>query len=384
MCRREVPCPPTKWQLGMIASQAAVAPDRQTRAARNCRDLAFVVMSGPATQRHGWVWCAAAAVLFGAATPFTKLLVGHVGSVALAGLLYLGAALAVAPLTVKEHRKSANAQQRSRLLLAVVVGGGVAPVLLVLALDRTTAGTVALLLNLELVATAAIAWAFLHEHIGRRSLLGIVGVFAGSLVLTGMGGTGLAVGALLVTGACVCWGIDNAVTASLDAYSPKRITLTKGVVAGSVNLALGVALTGLPAIHVVLEALAIGAVGYGLSITMWITGARLVGAARGQAIFALSPFVGATLSWPINGDTISVRMAVAFGISLTGVVVVGTAHHVHRHRHAEIEHSHAIDSGDPHHTTGAIDIIDGEQHRHHALTHGHDHLPDVHHRHTHH
>ncbi|MGZ4673829.1 MAG: hypothetical protein ACXWBO_14705 [Ilumatobacteraceae bacterium] len=40
------------------------------------------------TQRNGWAWCALAAVLFGAATPATKLIVDHVGAVTLAGLLY--------------------------------------------------------------------------------------------------------------------------------------------------------------------------------------------------------------------------------------------------------------------------------------------------------
>ncbi|HEY4334009.1 MAG TPA: DMT family transporter, partial [Ilumatobacteraceae bacterium] len=259
-------------------------------------------MATTLTQRRGWVWCAAAALLFGAATPLTKLLVHDSGSVSVAGLLYLGAALAVGPFVIHERRPSATAGQRGRLMLAVVVGGGVAPVLLVLALDRTPAGTVALLLNLELVATAVIAWAFLHEHIGRRSLLGIAVVVSGSIVLTGAGGSRLAVGAVLVAGTCVCWGIDNAVTASLDVYSPKRITATKGLVAGSVNFALGIAIAGAPPIHVVIGALAIGAIGYGVSITLWITGARLIGAARGQTIFALAPFVGATLAWPINGD----------------------------------------------------------------------------------
>ena len=255
--------------------------------------------------------------------------------------------------------------------------------LLVLALDRTPAGTVALLLNLELVATAVIASVFLREHIGRRSLLGIAVVLVGSVVLTGTGGTSVVVGELLVAGACLCWGIDNAVTAGLDAYSPKRITTAKGIVAGSVNLALGLALTGAPPVHVVLAALAIGAIGYGASITLWITGARLIGAARGQAIFALAPFIGAALSWAINGDGLSTRIAVAFGISLLGVIIVGTAHHAHAHQHTAIEHAHAIDPTEIHHTPEAIEIIEGDYHRHLALAHNHPHLPDIHHRHPH-
>jgi drug/metabolite transporter (DMT)-like permease len=340
-------------------------------------------VAGSSSQRYGWGWCAGAAVLFGAATPAIKLLVDDVGAVTLAGLLYLGAAIAVAPVALRDPRPRATTQQRSKLALAVVVGGGVAPVLLVLALDRTTAATVSLLLNLELVATALIAWLFLHEHIGRRAAIGIGTVVAGGVILAGTSGAGVAPGALLVVGACVCWGIDNAITASLDAYSPARITLTKGLVAGSVNLALGMVLTGLPIARVVLIALGVGALGYGASITMWITGARQVGAARGQAIFALAPFIGALLAWPLIGEQLTGTLAIAFAVSLTGVLLVASADHAHPHVHEGVEHTHPIDPTDPHHAAGAIEVVQGHQHRHLVLTHAHDHLPDIHHRHTH-
>ena len=340
---------------------------------------------GRLTQRNGWLWCALAAALFGASTPMTKLLVGDVGPVTLAGLLYLGAALAVSPVVARGRRPAiGDRRQRSRLLLAVIVGGGVAPVLLTLALDRTPAATVSLLLNLELVATAVIARAFLGEHIGRRAALGILVVVSGGIVLAGTSGAGIAAGGVLVVGACACWGIDNALTASLDGYSPARITLTKGAVAGSVNVALGLALDGLPAARLVLVALAIGAFGYGLSITSWITGARLVGAARGQAIFALAPFVGSLLAWPINDERPTGSLLVAFALSLAGVLIVSTTRHSHTHRHDVIEHSHAIDTADPHHTREAIDVLGGDQHhRHLPLDQHHEHLPDIHHRHSH-
>ena len=335
------------------------------------------------TQRHGWAWCALAALLFGAATPAIKLLVDHVGSVTLAGLLYVGAAAAVTPVVLRQQRQVGTLQQRSRLLLAVTLGGGLAPVLLVLALDRTPAGTVSLFLNLELVATAVIARVFLQEHIGRRAGFGIVMVVLGGVILAGASDSGIATGALLVAATCVCWGIDNAITASLDSYTPAQITLVKGLVAGSVNLTLGLSLDGVPAAKFAIAAVAIGAVGYGVSIAMWITGARLVGAARGQVIFALAPFVGAVLAWPINGDPLLTTTVVAFTLSLIGVLVVGSGHHGHRHVHAVIEHAHPIDSGDPHHGPGAIEILSGTEHRHLAIAHEHEHLPDIHHRHSH-
>jgi drug/metabolite transporter (DMT)-like permease len=336
-----------------------------------------------ATQRNGWAWCALSAVLFGAATPATKLVVDHVGAVTLAGLLYLGAAAAVAPFALREQRSTASHRQRSRLMIAVAVGGGLAPVLLVLALDRTPAGTVSLFLNLELVATAVIARVFLQEQIGRRAGLGIVIVVLGGVILAGTSDAGVAVGAVLVAATCVCWGIDNAITASLDSYTPSQITLAKGVVAGSVNLVLGLVLDGAPVARFVVAALGIGAVGYGVSIAMWITGARLVGAARGQVIFALAPFIGALLAWPVNGDRLTETTVVAFTVSLVGVVLVATSHHGHFHRHEPMEHAHPIDPSDPHHRSDAIEVLSGTQHRHLAVSHEHEHLPDIHHRHVH-
>lgn len=335
------------------------------------------------SQRYGWAWCAVAAVLFGAATPATKLIVNQVGAVALAGLLYLGAAAAATPFAFREHRTTASLRQRLRLLIAVAFGGGLAPVLLVLALDRTPAGTVSLFLNLELVVTAVLARVFLQEHIGRRAGFGIVVVALGGVILAGTADAGIVGGAALVAATCVCWGIDNAITASLDSYTPSQITLTKGVVAGSVNLTLGLFLHEAPAAQYIFAAVAIGAVGYGLSITMWITGARLVGAARGQVIFALAPFIGALLAWPVNGDRLTATIMIAFAVSLVGVVVVATSRHAHSHVHEIREHAHPIDSTDPHHSAGTIEILGGTRHRHLVLSHEHAHLPDIHHRHVH-
>jgi drug/metabolite transporter (DMT)-like permease len=208
-------------------------------------------------------------------------------------------------------------------------------------------------------------------------------VVLGGVILAGTSASGVAAGALLVAATCVCWGVDNAITASLDGYTPSQITFAKGVVAGSVNLVLGIALHGIPEARFIVAALAIGALGYGLSITMWITGARLVGAARGQVIFALAPFIGALLAWPINGDRLTPTIMVAFMVSLVGVVVVATGHHSHVHTHEMKEHAHPIDPADPHHRDDVIEVLDGTHHRHLVMSHSHDHLPDIHHRHAH-
>ena len=197
-----------------------------------------------ATQRNGWAWCALAAVLFGAATPATKLVVDNAGSVALAGLLYVGAAGAVAPFALREQRSTATSRQRARLFLAAGFGGGLASVLLILALDRIPAGTVSLFLDLELLAAVVIARMFLQEHIGRRAGLGSVVVVLGGVVLGGVILRRHLVFSCRHRRApcrrdmCVL-GIDNAITANLDSYTPSQITLVKGLVAGTVNLLFG-------------------------------------------------------------------------------------------------------------------------------------------------
>ena len=70
----------------------------------------------------------------------------------LAGLLYVGAALAVLPVVAVVARPTRAAIGRGlpRLAVAVVAGGAVGPVLLALGLRRTSAATASLLLNLEL------------------------------------------------------------------------------------------------------------------------------------------------------------------------------------------------------------------------------------------
>ncbi len=332
---------------------------------------------------NGWLWCAAAAVLFGAATPATKLVVDEVGAVTLAGLLYLGAAGAVAPIAVRDRRSASSRRQWLQLLVAVGLGGGLAPVLLVSALNRAPAGTVSLFLNLELVATAVIARLFLREQIGRRAGLGIVIVAAGGVLLAGSSTAAASTGALLAVGACVCWGVDNAITASLDSFRPSQVTMIKGLVAGSVNLALGTTLEDTPALGSVVAALAIGALGYGVSITVWITGARLLGAARGQAVFALAPFIGAVLAWPVNGERLGATAGGAFALSLVGVIIVGTSRHDHGHTHQPLVHRHSFDPSDPHHGPDAIVVDHDGAHRHLERGHDHPHLPDIHHRHLH-
>ena len=339
---------------------------------------------------RGWLLCGLAAVLFGASTPFAKLLADDAGPDTLAGFLYLGAGLSVLPVLARARTEGGGRRRAwDRLVVAVVLGGGVAPVCVVLALQRVPAPTVSLLLNLELAATVLIAWLLLREHVGRSVVLGVGCIVGASVLLGGTTPGGAGPATLLVALACLCWGVDNSVTAALDTFTPAQITAAKGWVAGPVNVALGLALgqaTG--GVGVAFAALAVGALGYGLSITMWIAGARAIGASRGQAIFATAPFVGALVARPVAGDAISTAGWLAMALAALGVSLTMGRGHGHEHVHVPVAHVHRH-RHDRHHRHGHEDPSIGEDtvhthwHEHERVRHVHPHEPDLHHRHRH-
>jgi drug/metabolite transporter (DMT)-like permease len=191
---------------------------------------------------------------------------------------------------------------------------------------------------------------------------------------------------LFIAGACFCWGVDNNVTAKLDELAPAHITLVKGVIAGGANLAIGLALGGLPAGWPILGALLVGGFGYGASITLWIAGARDLGAARGQLVFATAPFVGAIVAWTVFADPLRGREVAALAIAAVGVSFVLHSDHLHEHHHHAIEHDHEHVHDDGHHDhphPGETAVRHQHMHRHEELVHAHPHVPDLHHRHDH-
>lgn len=340
--------------------------------------------------RVGAVRCLLAAVLFGASAPAASELAGDVPSLVLAGLLYIGAGLAVVPSVARTPPTAAALRRDWRpALVAVVAGGALGPALLVAGLARAAAATASILLNLELAATVLLAAAVFREHIGRRVVAGAALVTMAGAVLTWEPGAELSIGALLIAGACLAWGLDNGVTAKIDHLSPEQVVLLKGFVAGFANLALGFALadggTDISASQI-LAALAIGAAGYGASIVLWVKGARDLGAARGQVIFAAAPFIGAVIAWSVLGESVSVAQLLAVAIAAAGVGVSLESAHDHSHAHEAMDHEHEHSHDDGHHDQHHDEPVAGRHthaHQHAPLEHHHPHVPDLHHRHRH-
>lgn len=334
--------------------------------------------------------CLVAALLFGASTPASKALLGSVGPLTLAGLLYLGGALAVLPLSFRggsvELRR--DPRQRRLLALAVLFGGGVGPVVMLLGLKAASAASVSLWLNTETVATAVLAWAFFHEHLDRRTMVAVALVLVGGLLLAAPSGSvGWRAGALVAL-ACACWGLDNNLTAVISGFTPAQTTVVKGLGAGTVNLVLGLSLEGArPGVGLVAAALAVGAVSYGFSIMLYISGAQQLGASRSQLIFSTSPFLGVFLAWTLLREPIGLFQVGAAAVMASGLYFLLTARHEHGHSHEAMTHTHSHSHDDGHHDH----IHPGlpawvrhtHPHRHVPLTHTHPHVPDLHHRHKH-
>ncbi len=340
--------------------------------------------------RAGVLRCLLAAVLFGASAPAASELAGDAPSLVLAGLLYVGAGLAVIPSVVRSPPTLVVLKRDWRpALVAVIAGGAVGPALLVEGLARAPAATASILLNLELAATVLLAATIFKEYLGRRVVLGAALVTGAGVILTWQPGATLSFGALLIAAACCAWGIDNGVTAKIDQLSPEHVVLLKGFVAGTANLALGLmAAGGVTDISIgqVLSALVIGAWGYGASIVLWVKGARDLGAARGQVIFAAAPFIGALIAWVVLGEPVTIAQIIAVAIAATGVAVSIESAHSHEHSHEEMEHDHEHTHDDEHHAhshNGSDAGRHSHMHNHRRVVHSHPHVPDLHHRHRH-
>lgn len=329
------------------------------------------------------LWCLLAAALFGASTPVSKALLGGLGPISLAGLLYLGAALATAPAAIG---RPWDRSELRRLLGAVVFGGVLGPVLVLLGLRLAPAGSVALWLNLEAPATALLGWAFFREHIGARTWIAAALTWGASVLLVGPAGGGGWQAALLVAAGCLAWGLDNNLTAVIERLTPAQTTFAKGLVAGSVNLGLGLLLETPPTqTGPVLGALAVGTLSYGASIGLYVAGAQQLGATRAQMIFATAPFWGVLLAWV--REPVLLAQVVAGALMAGALALIYSERHAHAHTHEATRHTHWHRHDDGHHAHAhPDDPVRGwhvHEHEHAPVTHTHPHRPDLHHRHQH-
>jgi drug/metabolite transporter (DMT)-like permease len=342
----------------------------------------------------------AAAFLFGASTPLAKLLVDGTPPLLLAGLLYLGSGIGLLGVllarrvrALRGDRADVSARVSGKelpwLFGAILFGGVLGPALLMLGLARTSGASASLLLNVEGVLTAILAWVVFKENTDARIVAGMVAIVAGGAMLAwAPGGATLSSGALLIVGACFCWAVDNNLTRKVSTNDAMLVACLKGLLAGACNTLLALR-TGasLPAAPALAATLLVGFFGYGLSLTLFVVGLRTLGTARTGAYFSVAPLFGVAISLAIWPELPGALFWGAAGLMAIGVWLHVTERHEHVHTHESLDHSHRHRHDEHHHHQHGF-RWDGSEphvhpHRHEMLTHKHPHYPDIHHRHRH-
>jgi len=332
-----------------------------------------------------------AALLFGAGTPLAKQLLGGVSPWMLAGLLYLGSGLGLSLYRALAAAPSVNLSRREVPWFAgaILSGGVLAPLLLMVGLTRMPATHASLLLNAEAVFTTLLAWFVFRENFDRRIALGMGAILAGVVVLNWQGETriGSLWPSLSILGACFLWGLDNNLTRKVSLTDATWIASVKGLVSGAVNLSLAFVIgSALPSAPRTLAALLLGLLAYGVSLTLFVVGLRNLGAARTGAYFSMAPFFGALLAVAL-GDGVTPTLLIAGALMALGIWLHLTEAHEHEHVHEALEHDHLHIHDEHHQHEHAQPVSPGTRHRHphrhDALTHTHRHYPDAHHTHDH-
>jgi drug/metabolite transporter (DMT)-like permease len=339
-----------------------------------------------------------AAFLFGASAPVAKVFLRTLTPIELAGALYLGSGLGLALWRLT--RRIRNKARKTEPAVArrdwgwfggaIFSGGVVAPVLLMIGLETTPASSAALLLNLESVLTALLAWFVFRENFDRRILLGMIAIVAGGILLSWNPGQGAGFtwGAVAIVGACFCWAADNNLTRKVSAADPMQIAMLKGLSAGIVNLLIGLGMSGKAAPAASLAGAGLlGFLSYGVSLTCFVLALRDLGTSRTSAYFSTAPFIGVMLSLFLLREIPPLLFWPALLLMIFGVWLHLTEHHEHGHFHEALEHEH-LHRHDQHHSHEHLPTDPPEEphshwHRHKPMRHSHPHAPDLHHRHRH-
>lgn len=336
-----------------------------------------------------------AALLYGIQVPFSKLLEEKLDTLFLAAFLYLGAGIGMMAVRAVEllaapRRKDAPLGKKDiPFAVLMILLDIAAPILLLMGLRLSSAGTVSLLGNFEIAATAVLAMLIFHEAVGKRLWIAISMISLASMILSvgDLSAIRLSPGSLLVLLACAVWGLENNCTRKLSGKSPMQIVILKGCGSGSGALILALLFgKASDSILYTLLAAALGFVAYGMSIFFYIKAQRELGAARTSAFYAAAPFVGVLLSWLVLQEKITWTFFLALLLMITGTAFGISEKHNHMHVHLREVHEHMHSHTDGHHTHTHDYEVTGEHshvHTHEEIRHDHPHTPDTHHRHTH-
>lgn len=341
---------------------------------------------------RGGVLALVAAALFGLSTPLVQRSGQGLGPFTTAALLYAGAAV-IALLMRRRSSREARLQQSDfpRLLVMAAMGAVVGPVALAWGLQHTSGASASLMLTLEAVFTAILAWYWYREVLDRRVLAAVLLLTAGGVVLVieqGIAGQVQMLGLLAVLAATAAWGVDNALSRGVAERDPGTVVLVKAVLGSAATTSLAFMFSEpVPSPVAAATLFTIGATGYGLSLRFYLLAQRAFGAARTGSVFAFAPFIGALGAFALGDRSGTWFMLAAGTLMVAGVVLHLAETHEHDHVHGATEHEHAHTHGDGHHVHEHPEGVPVEshshRHQHDPVRHAHGHVPDAHHQHRH-
>lgn len=272
-----------------------------------------------------------AGTLFGLCVPFSKVLIGDIEPIMMAGLLYAGATIGTGAWFVLRRRilpkRILPKMQRRDLLYlmgSTAFGAIAAPILLMVGLKWTAGSDASLLLNLEGVMTAIIAVAFFQDRGGHRLWFALAAMTGASTIISytpggGFGGNG----ALLIVLAMLCWGIDNNFMQRISRLDPVRMSTIRSAIAATFSLSLAMILYGPPGWAMAfLYAMIIGAVSYGLSNVLFFVGLRYLGSSRTSTFFSIGPYAAAMAAIPLLGEPVTVQLLIAGVLMAAGTFLL--------------------------------------------------------------
>lgn len=346
-------------------------------------------MSAPAMK--GGLLALAASALFGLSTPLVQHFGQGLGAFTTAALLYIGAA--VVALAMRQPSRSEASLQRAdwpRIAAMAGLGAVIGPVALVWGLQRTSGTSASLMLTLEALFTAVLAWRLYGETMDKRVVTAMLLLLAGGMALVteqGLVGDVQLLGLLAVLVATAAWGVDNTLSRAVADRDPAQVVLAKSALGASATAVMALVFSEpWPALQAVGALLAIGATGYGLSLRFYLLAQREFGAGRTGSVFAFAPFIGALGAFALGSRSVSWLWIAGGLLMLSGVVLHLLESHGHTHEHEVLEHEHAHSHDDAHHLH-VHDVMPvgthSHWHRHEPMQHTHAHMPDAHHLHSH-
>lgn len=291
-----------------------------------------------------------AAVFFALNTPFSKVLLQDVSPTFMAGCLYMGAGIGVGIMYLFKVGEETKEERLSKCDMPYTIGMIVldilAPIFLMIGIDIGSASNASLLGNFEIVATTMIALAIFKEKVSSKLWIAIGFITLSSVLLSLDGGESFefSYGSIFVLLSTLCWGLENNCTRMISDKSTYQIVMIKGIFSGSGAFLISIFIgESIPEIKYILYSMFLGFIAYGISIFLYIRAQRDLGAAKTSAYYAVTPFIGAFLSFLINGESLSwiYFLSLIFMIIGSIYVVLDTLlmNHAHAHLH-EIAHVH--------------------------------------------